>query len=269
MMATDLHKPLYSQIQEYLAEMITSGEIPPDTRLPSERELSRQLDISRMTVRRAITELVNEGLLHRKHGAGTFVARRKVSYDARDLISYAHAMHAHGLKVSTQLLEFSQVPASRRLAKRLHVSIGDELYLVARLRLANRQPIILERSFFPCDRCPSLEEYDLEKTLVYDLLTGRYGVRVRRVAQTIEAIEAADTTAKQLRVEEGDPLLMVTRILYRVDDGEPVMFSQDFLRSDSVRIHSDLTYDGEEIFPMTGPPEQVAGMGRQGGDATR
>lgn len=248
-MSAELHKPLYIQIQEYLAEMISSGEIPPDTKLPSERELSRELDISRMTVRRAITELVNEGLLNRRHGAGTYVARRKIAYDARDLISYAHAMNARGMKVTTQLLEFSQVPASRRLAERLDVAIADDLYLVTRLRLANRMPIILERSFFPCDRCPNLEEYDLEKTLVYDLLTGRYGVQVKHVIQTIEAVAASETTAKQLRVEEGFPLLMVTRVLDRAEDGKPVMYSQDFLRSDSVRIRSELIYDGKELYP--------------------
>ena len=85
--SSDLDKPLYIRIQEYLAERIFSGELPPDTKLPSERELSRELEISRMTVRRAITELVNEGLLTRRHGSGTYVAKPRVAYEARELVS--------------------------------------------------------------------------------------------------------------------------------------------------------------------------------------
>jgi len=238
--SSDLDKPLYIRIQEYLAERIFSGELPPDTKLPSERELSRELEISRMTVRRAITELVNEGLLTRRHGSGTYVAKPRVAYEARELVSYTQAMRSRGIAVGSQLLEFSQVPASRRLAERLQVEIGEALYHVARLRLANRVPTILERSFLPCERTPNLEEYDLERTSIHDLLTAGYGVRVQHVTQTIEAVTASDTLAKQLRVEEGFPLLMVSRTIHRAGDGKPVVYSQDLLRSDYARIHLEL-----------------------------
>jgi GntR family transcriptional regulator len=242
MMPAELHKPLYVQIQEYIAEMILSGELPPETKLPSERELSRDLDISRMTVRRAITELVNEGLIERRHGAGTFVSKPKVTYEARELSSYTHAMRKRGIAPASQLLEFSQVPASRRLAEHLKVEIGETLYRVILLRLANRVPIILERAFFPCERCPGLEEYDLEKTSIYDLLTERYGVNVARIDQSIEAVAAGENSAQQLRVAEGFPLLMVTRIICRAGDDLPVEYAQDLLRSDYARIHSELTW---------------------------
>ena len=241
MMATDLHKPIYIHIQEYLAEMISSGELPPDTKLPSERELSRELDISRMTVRRAITELVNEGLLDRRHGAGTFVARQRLTYDMRKVTSFAQAIEAHGMKVATQLLEFDQVPAGRRLAARLAVDIGTDLYLVVRLRMANRVPILFERSFLPCARCPGLEEYDLEKTRIFDLLTQAYKFTITNVSQTIEAVPASDATAGQLRIEEGAPLLLISRIL-RNGNRLPIMYSQDFLRADYVRTSCDLEY---------------------------
>ncbi|MEW6567960.1 MAG: GntR family transcriptional regulator [Chloroflexota bacterium] len=238
--SSELDKPLYIQIQEYLAEKIFSGELAPETRLPSERELSRELEISRMTVRRAITELVNEGLLTRRHGSGTYVAKPRVSYEARELVSYTQAMRARGIAVGSQLLEFSQVPASRRLAERLQVEIGHALYHVARLRLANRVPTILERCFLSCERTPGLEEYNLEKTSIHDVLTAGYGVRIARVTQTIEAVTASDILAKQLRVEEGFPLLMISRTIHRAGDGKPILYSQDFLRSDYARIHFEL-----------------------------
>jgi len=236
-MSTYLHKPLYVQIQEFLAEKILAGELSPESRIPSERELSQELGVSRMTVRRAITELVNEGLIERRHGAGTFVAKPKVTYDAFELISYAQALLSRGLMVSRQLLEFSEIPASKRLGEHLHVEIGQSLYRVSLLYLANRIPVVLVRTFLPCERCQELLEYDLEKTSIYDIVTEGLQMRIQSVDQSIEAVIASESAARQLRVEDGFPLLMITRTVYRADDGFPIEYSQDLLRSDYARVH--------------------------------
>lgn len=237
-MPTYLAKPLYVQIQEYIAEKILSGELPPETRISSERELSQELGVSRMTVRRSLTELVNEGLLERRHGAGTFVAKPKVTYTAVELMDYAQALRSRGLSVARQLLEFSEVPASRRLAERLMVEIGHPLYHVVLLHFANRVPVVLERTFLSCQRCPDLHEYDLEKTSITDLLIIGMNMQLTCNDQEIEAVVASDVTARQLRVEEGFPLLMVSRTVLRLEDGLPVQYSQDLLRSDYARIKS-------------------------------
>ena len=246
-MSTYLAKPLYVQIQEYIAEKILSGELPPETRISSERELSQELGVSRMTVRRSLTELVNEGLLERRHGAGTFVAKPKVTYTAAELMDYAHALRSRGLSVARQLLEFSEVPASRRLAERLMVEIGHPLYHVVLLHLANRVPVVLERTFLSCQRCPDLHEYDLEKTSIKDLLSAGLKMQLTCHDQEIEAVVASDITAKQLRVEEGFPLLMVSRTVLRREDGLPVQYSQDLLRSDYARIRSGPMQGAERL----------------------
>jgi GntR family transcriptional regulator len=238
----NLHKPLYVQIQEYIAELILSGKIPPDTKLPSERDFSQELGVSRMTVRRSVTELVNEGILERRHGSGTYVARPRVNYDARELINYVQAMRSRGIAVTSQLLEFGQLPASRRLAERLKISIGDPLYRVEILRLANRTPCVVERNYFPCARLPEIEAYDLEKTSVSDLLAQGYATHFNHLMQSIEAVAAGDTIAKQLRVPESFPLLMVTRVIFRASDGYPVVYAQDFLRSDYARISAEINW---------------------------
>ncbi len=242
-MATEgLNKPLYVQIQEYIAEMILRGEIPPEAKIPSEREFSQSLDVSRMTVRRSITELVNEGILERRHGSGTYVAKPRITYNARELISYVQAMQTRGIETTSQLLEFGQVPASRRLSEWLSVVIGDPLYRVVILRLANRIPFVVERYFFPNSRLPNLEEYNLEKTSINDLLTEGYGVQFGHISQSIEAVSASETVAEQLRVEEGFPLLLISKTICRKSDGLPIEFAQDFLRSDYARIHSELEW---------------------------
>ena len=242
-MPSELNKPLFVQIQEHIAEMILSGELAPDTKIQSEREFSEELGVSRMTVRRALTELVSEGLLERRHGSGTFVARPRVTYESHELVDNVKAMRNRNLATASQLIEFSEIAASRRLAEQLDVEIGHPLYRVVMLRLANRVPVILERGFFSCSRCPELEEWDLEKNSLFDLLIKVYQANPVRVSQTVEAVSANETIAKQLRVGEGFPLIMLSRTLYSSESGKPIEYSQDFLRSDFARIHMDTRLD--------------------------
>lgn len=239
-MSEEINKPLYSRIQEYIAELILSGKLAPETKIQSEREFSEDLGVSRMTVRRALTELVNEGLLERKHGSGTYVSKPKVTYGSAELVNYVEAMQRRNIATASQLLEFSEIVASRRLAELLKIEIGDPIYRVDILRLANRVPVILERVFFPYVRFPKLVDWDLEKSSIYDLLTTVYNVRLGRISQTVEAVAAVDTVAQQLRIEENSPLLMLSRIIYQRDTDEPVVFSHDYLRSDYARIHDDI-----------------------------
>jgi GntR family transcriptional regulator len=148
-MSNELNKPLYVQIQEYIADLILSGKLEPEAKIQSERDFSEELGVSRMTVRKALTELVGEGLLERRHGSGTFVAKPRVTYESHELVNYLQALQDRNLAVASQLLEFSEVAASRRLAESLEVEIGHPLYRVVLLRFANRVPVVLERGFFP------------------------------------------------------------------------------------------------------------------------
>jgi len=239
-MAEEINKPLYSRIQEYIAELILSGKLTPESKIQSEREFSEDLGVSRMTVRKAITELVNEGLLERRHGSGTYVAKPKITYDTRELVNYVQAMQQRNIATASQLLEFSEMVASRRLADVLKIEIGNPIYRVSLLRFANRVPVILERGFFPCSRFPKLEDWDLEKSSTLDLLTTVYNIKPGLISQTVEAVAAADTVAQQLRVEEGFPLIMLTRTICSDETKTPVVFSQDFLRSDYARLHTDV-----------------------------
>ena len=253
-MTEEINKPLYSQIQEYIAELILSGKLAPESKIQSEREFSEDLGVSRMTVRRALTELVNEGLLERKHGSGTYVAKPKVTYESGELVNYVHAMQKRNIATTSQLFEFSEIVASRRLAELLKIEIGSPIYRVDLLRLANRIPVILERVFFPCKRFPKLEEWDLEKSSIYDLITTVYNVKIGKISQTVEAVAAAEQVAQKLRVEENFPLLMISRIIYQETTVEPVVFSHDFMRSDYARIHSDVQFNELGFYGGEGLP---------------
>ncbi len=243
-MSDNLNKPLYTRIQEYIAELILSGKLKPESKIQSEREFSEDLGVSRMTVRKALTELVNEGLLERKHGSGTYVSKPKITYESEELVNYVQAMQKRNIATATQLLEFSEMVASRRLSEILEIEIGSPIYHVVLLRFANRVPVILERGFFPVLYYPQLEDWDLEKTSIIDLISSVYAIKLGRISQSVEAVAAADVVAQQLRVEEGVPLLMLSRLFFNQDTGKPVVFSQDFLRNDYARIHTDVSIAG-------------------------
>ncbi len=237
-----INKPLYVRIQEYIADLILSGKLTPETKIQSEREFSDDLGVSRMTVRKALTELVNEGLLERRHGSGTYVAKPKVTYEAHEMVNYIAAMKSRNISTNSQLLEMDEIVASRRLSEILHIEIGEPIFRICLLRLANRVPIILERVFFPCVRFPDLHEWDLERSSFIDLITDIYKMKLGSVSQTIEAVTATDDVARQLRVDEGFPLLMLVKIFLSEESEEPIVFAQDYLRSDYARIqtHVDL-----------------------------
>jgi DNA-binding GntR family transcriptional regulator len=98
----------------------------------------------------------------------------------------------------------------------------------------------LERIFFPCARFPDLLEWDMEKSSFIDILTGVYKNELGSISQTVEAVSATDAVARQLRVDEGTPLLMLVKIFHSKESGLPIVFAQDYLRSDYARIHTEI-----------------------------
>jgi len=198
------HRLLYIQVQENLAKLITSGEWKPDTQIPSERNLSSQIGVSRVTVRQAIQALEQDGLLHRVQGKGTFVARPKIELNARDLISFTESMSQRGICPSARVLGFDRVPASRRVARSLGVEVAHQIYRVHRLRFANNLPLVIELAYFCCERCPGLEDVDLATTSIRQLFKDM-NIQLKRMYQTLEAVKATQEEARLLEVEPGFP----------------------------------------------------------------
>lgn len=239
MAVSETGRPLYIQVKENLAKLIISGEWPPGIRLASERELTDQLGVSRVTVRNAIQALEEDGLVYRVHGKGTFVAKPKMEMNAHDLISFTSSMLRRGNQPSAQVLEFSRISASRKVAKALEVELGHQVYRVRRLRRANNLPLVIELSFFPRDLCSRLEEVDLAAVSIYHVLYEEMGIQCRKVHQSLEAVAATEEEAQILEVETGFPLMLVERLCYNTD-GRVIEFAKDLYRGDCSRFISDL-----------------------------
>src|SRR6476659_2185276 len=198
--------PRYYQLKEIIRERIMTGEWAPGTLIPSERELCERYGISRMTARQSITELVNEGLLYREQGKGTYVGRPKIAQQLLRLTGFTEDMKARAQRPGAQVLSAEMWPADEMTAERLRVRIGQPVYRLRRLRLADSEPLALETSCITFIGCERLLDNDLERDSLYYLLDVAYDVPPLEAEQEFEADLAGDEEAVLLKIAIDSPI---------------------------------------------------------------
>jgi GntR family transcriptional regulator len=232
------------QIEEELVERIRTGMLRPGDRIPPERELAEQMEVSRMTVRQALGRLADRGLLVRERGRGTFVSEPKLIQSLSRLNGFYDQMVSQGILPSSRLLSGEQVLAGAAVAQLLDLRIAEPLYKVVRLRLGGGVPLALETSFFPARLVPGLLDYDLERHSIYRLME-RYDARPVRATQSLEPVPARDQEAEALEVPAGSPLMLVERIAWDTQD-RPVEYAKDIYRGDRSRFVAELRLERDE-----------------------
>ncbi len=229
--------PLYYQLKTHILAQIETGELAPGQMLPSERQLQEQYGISRATVRQAVTELVNEGLLERRQGIGTVVALRKISPQLMQLTSFSEDMHGRSFTPGSVTLEVKHVVPPTVVSQSLGLNSAEPIQSVYRLRMADKEPIGLQRLYVP----PWLNIPDSAmENLVsyYALLESRFGVTVRRAREYLNARNATASEARHLHIRAGRALINVQRVSYDAED-RPIEFVEFVYRGD--RYMYDLT----------------------------
>jgi GntR family transcriptional regulator len=179
--------PLYFQIQRALRENIHSGELSEGDALASEEELARTYQVSRTTARQALHGLKTSGYAYSQKGRGTFVTRPKLEKNIMHLMGFTKHMKQGGMVPSSRVLEQLAIKATKDLAQKLKVAIGEPVLRLRRLRLADRIPMALEESHIPLKFFPGLERISCSKQSVYHILRENYGVRVAWADEVIEA----------------------------------------------------------------------------------
>src|SRR6266705_725615 len=149
---------VHGQIEDWLADAIAAGRLAAGDRLPTEQDLAAWLGVSRMTLRHALAELAQRGLVIRSvgRGGGTFVAEPKLVQDLTVLAGFSEQLRKIGLVAGARVLAAAEIRASAAAAAALEIGLGAPVYEVRRLRLAGGQPILIEHSLFPAERCPGL-----------------------------------------------------------------------------------------------------------------
>jgi DNA-binding GntR family transcriptional regulator len=222
--------PVYIQIRESLRAEITRGDLKRGEQLPSENELAAKYNVSRMTVRESIEDLVGEGLLYRRHGVGTFVAYPHLQRDHTRLTSFFDKAEHEGVKVQAKLLSLEVIPATPKVAEALDIPAGSRVIRVKTLRYADGVPITVHDAHIPHQLFPSLVNENLEVQHLWTLFE-KNGYRVRRAIQRLEAREASKEVAHLMKIKEGAPVLFKERTVY-ADDGTPVEFTYCYNRGD-------------------------------------
>ena len=235
--------PLYLQLKDGLLALLHNGEWPEGQPLPSERELSEGLKVSRSTVRQAIHELELEGWLSRQQGRGTFLMQSKVEQPLEMITSFSENMRQAGKKAESKLISATLEPANARIAKALKLRSASVVAVITRLRIADGQPLMLERSHLNYSLVPGILEQPLEGSL-YELLHGKYRLAFAQGVEGLEATIAESWLAKHLGIKRGAPVLYTERTVY-TDSGVALEFTQRYGRADKcsfrVTLHGDNT----------------------------
>ena len=222
--------PLYVQIRESLRQEIEQKKLLPGQKLLSEDELASRYGVSRMTVRQGISDLIEEGILYRRHGVGTFVAQPQVVRDHTGLSNFFESAKLKGIEASMRVLIADILPARLKVAKSLALMEGELALHIKTLRYADGIPVTIHDAYVPYKLFPQLLQEDLESKHLWDFME-KYGYRVKRAVQRLEAREADDEISQLLDIEVGSPILYKERTVY-ADDGTPVEFTHCYNRGD-------------------------------------
>jgi GntR family transcriptional regulator len=216
-----------------LIESLSSGDA-----IPSERQLTVDLGVSRLTVRAALDELVREGYLIRRRGAGTYVNLPKVAKETAAINSFTEDMRERGLTPASRTLELQTITAGARLGRIMHVSPSEQIVVAKRLRLADGEPMAIELVHTPASLVPGLTARDLEEESFYDLLRSRYGVAFVGGSQTVEPTVTNEEESATLGVPLHSPALLFERIMR--SRTSVVEFTTSIYRGDRYRLVSEL-----------------------------
>lgn len=223
MINTHLPIPKYHQLAETLRQDIRAGQMVPGEQMTTEAVLCATYRVSRGTVRQALQLLVDEGLLWREQGRGTFVAAPVDRSRHFSLSSFAEEMRRQNRQPSTRVLVNEVVPASAEVAQRLGIRKETAVFHIQRLRLANGQPVAVETRYLAHSLCPQLANEDLERQSLHWLFVQKYKIPLVRMEHVVEVREVGEKTAVLLKAPSDSNAFHVDRLTYTTNgDGERV-----------------------------------------------
>ncbi|SES73027.1 GntR family transcriptional regulator [Salinibacillus kushneri] len=228
--------PIYYQLEQKIKQLIESQKFVPGDFLPSERELAEKYNISRMTVRQAINNLVTEGLLYREKGKGTFVCDKKFEQDLSGLTSFSEEMYNRGLTPSSQLLNFQLIYGIHKITSILNIESSDLVYEIKRIRFANDEPVALETTYTPQKRIGTLDDDNMDRSF-YEIMEKNRNFNIAYGEQSIEASLANDEEIKYLKIHKGDPVLIIKRTTFLQSGKQPIEYTKSVYRADKYKFN--------------------------------
>jgi len=251
--ASDL--PAHARIAYWLERLIVSRTLKAGDRLPAEVDMASALGVSRMTLRQALASVEGKGLLERRRGrfGGNFVSQPRFDFSLAGLPGFTEQMRRAHVEAGAHVVQAVTKRAPADVQRALNLKRGDQVHEVIRVRSANGDPITLEETYFPAGIYKGMLTFELTDSL-YGVMDREYGRAPFSADEVIEPVKATAQQAELLHVEEGQPLLLVTRTSSD-REGTPVEYSRDFFRPDRTRIVLRTQVDQEpasHVFPTLG-----------------
>lgn len=235
MLKQDAITPLYVQLMEELETSIRNGVYKPGDKIMTEAEMAKEYGVSLITVRKAVGSLMEKGLVVRKQGKGTFVTKPKYSRNMKKLQSFTEMCEQMGVKPGAQVLENRLIMADKKVADRLGIEPGSNVVYISRLRLADGEPVQVEKSYFPLKYAFLLEE-DLNNGSMFECLKEKAGAKVASSEKMIELCRTTAEEAALMDVKKGDYLLFVKSTAYD-ENGEPMYAGIQLINGDRFSLY--------------------------------
>ena len=217
--------PIYKQLAEIFRRQIEIQELLPVEPFPTEEKLIQTYQISRITIRKALKLLVDEGLIVRQSGKGTFISQKKIEEPIESLQGFAELMKQEYPEQYMLVDKFEQIPATRKIAHNLNVEINQSVQYIKRFHLIESKPIAYVEIFLPVEVGSLMTADEVSTTPIYKILDHKTDIKIWRAMQTIRAISADQEIATLLQISNNSPILFIERITYSVQD-QPIEYIQ-------------------------------------------
>lgn len=206
--------PLYYQLAEIIINEIENKGLQENDRLPAERVYCEKYKLSRATVRQAIDYLEKKGYIYKIQGSGTFVSARRLKQKLLKFYSFTEEMKKQGKTPESKILSFKEVEAGEKISKELNLEKGDKVFELIRLRLADGEEIMYEKTYLPTKKFPNLSKKDLLISPLYDILQGRYKMIFTKATERFLLGISDKKVADILSIAEGTPIIKLQRWTY-------------------------------------------------------
>jgi GntR family transcriptional regulator len=227
--------PLYSRVETVLASEIAEGALSVGDQLPTEDRLIGRFGVSRITVRRAIQNLVSRGVVEIRRGKGTFVTAPKITQELTELSGFVEDMHALGRKPTARVLGTEIVTANATVARQLALTKGERVVRIRRVRLADGVPLSFDETYLPQKIGKKIITNNLKITPIFTLLERKYDIPLIEAEYKLEAVAADAEVAAALDVTRGSPIFRIERTSYSTHS-QPVDYENLYYRGDLVRF---------------------------------
>jgi GntR family transcriptional regulator len=226
---------LYARVETVLAGEIADGNLKVGAQLPTEDDLIARFGVSRITVRRAIQNLVRRNLVEIRRGKGTFVAAPKITQELKELSGFVEDMHSLGRKPTARVIAKEIVAANEIVARQLALTTGERVVRIRRVRLADSVPLSFDETYLPLEIGKKVMTNDLKIEPIFSLLERKYDVPLIEAEYKLDAVAAGSEVARVLKVKPRSPVFRIERTSYSTGD-RPVDYETLHYRGDLVRF---------------------------------